>query len=92
MSTVILGVIAGVVLLGLAIWKGRKILISKNDNGDYELEISKLKKEVKLLKIDNYKLAEGKANVTYTSKNILDHINTKGMNMKKLRAIVKKNN
>ena len=87
MSTTIVSIIAGAIVLGIAMWKGRKILISKNDNGDYELEISNLKKELK-----KTKMAMEKEFKTYRdmSNEINAHINTKGMNMKKLRAIIKK--
>jgi len=87
MSTTIVSIIAGAIVLGIAMWKGRKILISKNDKGDYELEISNLKKELK-----KTKMAMEKEFKTYRdmSNEINAHINTKGMNMKKLRAIIKK--
>jgi hypothetical protein len=88
MSTIV--VVGGVVILGLAIWKGRKVLIKRDENGDYQLEILKLKKKVDRVLNENKKLINEIKNKDNLISSLKDSINTKGMNMKKLRGIIKK--
>lgn len=79
-------IIGGIVLAGIALWKGRKIFISKDTNGDYQVEISKLKDELSKLKSALNK----KRKLEEVLNTLTGNIATKGMTMNKLRAIERK--